>query len=66
MATGPGWAPSQEKKRRRGREVDAKSDWFWEEAGGCEGESESNGEEEGLAEEEEEEEELLRGRGVDV
>lgn len=42
--------------------MEAKSDWFWEEAG----ESESNGEEEGLAEEEEEEEELLRGRGVDV
>lgn len=42
--------------------MEAKSDWFWEEVGRCEGESESNGEEEGLAEEEE----LLKGRGVDV
>lgn len=39
LATAPGWAPSQEKNSIRGREGD--SDWFWEEADVCEGESES-------------------------
>lgn len=37
--------------------MEAESDWFWKEEGVCDGESESNGAQEGSAEEE-----ALRGR----
>lgn len=46
---GPGWAPSQEKNRRRGRGVGETSDWSWEAADVS-----------GV----EDEEEFLRGAGV--